>query len=80
MFWKKERKDLEEKNAELEKEIAALKQELDVKTQYIDYIRGTLQECEKLKDEWKEAIAEAKVAKNNFEDLYHAFLKLTNGN
>ena len=80
MFWKKERKDLEEKNAELEKEIAALKQELDVKTQYIDYIRGTLQECEKLKDEWKEAIAEAKVAKNNFEDLYHSFLKLTNGN
>lgn len=80
MFWKKERKDLAEKNAELEKEIAALKQELDVKTRYIDYIRGTLQECETLKDEWKAAIAEAKVAKNNFEDLYHSFLKLTNGN
>lgn len=80
MFWKKERKDLEEKNAELEKEITALKQELDVKTQYINYIRGTLQECETLKDEWKAAIAEAKVAKNNFEDLYHSFLKLTNGN
>lgn len=80
MFWKKERKDLEEKNAELEKEITALKQELDVKTQYIDYIRGTLQECETLKDEWKAAIAEAKVAKNNFEDLYHSFLKLTREN
>ena len=80
MFWKKERKDLEEKNAELEKEITALKQELDVKTQYIDYIRGTLQECETLKDEWKAAIAEAKVAKNNFEDLYHSFLKFTREN
>ena len=72
--------ELKAEYAELEKEIAALKQELDVKTQYIEYIRSTLQECEKLKDEWKEAIAEAKVAKNNFEDLYHAFLKFTNEN
>ena len=80
MFWKKERKDLEEKNAELEKEIALLKEELNVKTQYIDYIRGTLAECESLKDEWKQAIAEAKIAKNNFEELYSAFLKFTREN
>lgn len=80
MFWKKERKDLEEKNAELEKEIAALKEELAIKTDYIDYIRGTLAECESLKDEWKQAITEAKIAKNNFEELYSAFLKFSREN
>lgn len=77
MFWNKESKDLKERNAELEKEIAALKDELAVKTDYIEYIRGTLAECESLKDEWKQAIAEAKIAKNNFEELYSAFLKFT---
>lgn len=62
---------------ELEKENKELRKELDIKTQYIERMRKVFNECEKLKIEWHEAIKEARIAKNNFDEIYREFLKRT---
>ena len=70
MFKKKSDKDLREENRELRIENIRLKNELEVYKSREDKLNKLIVDSELLKREWEENIKEARIAKDNFENLY----------
>ena len=70
MFKKKSDKDLHEENRELKIENIRLKNELEVYKAREDKLNKLIVDSELLKREWEENIKEARIAKDNFENLY----------
>lgn len=70
MFKKKLDKDLHEENRELRIENIRLKNELEVYKAREDKLNKLIVDSELLKKEWEENIKEARIAKDNFENLY----------
>lgn len=70
MFKKKSDKDLREENRELRIENIRLKNELEVYKSREDKLNKLIVDSELLKKEWEENIKEARIAKDNFENLY----------
>ena len=70
MFKKKSDKDLREENRELKIENIRLKNELEVYKAREDKLNKLIVDSELLKKEWEENIKEARIAKDNFENLY----------
>ena len=70
MFKKKSDKDLHEENRELKIENIRLKNELEVYKSREDKLNKLIVDSELLKKEWEENIKEARIAKDNFENLY----------
>ena len=70
MFKKKSDKDLHEENRELKIENIRLKNELEVYKSREDKLNKLIVDSELLKREWEENIKEARIAKDNFENLY----------
>lgn len=70
MFKKKSDKDLREENRELRIENIRLKNELEVYKSREDKLNKLIVDSELLKKEWEDNIKEARIAKDNFENLY----------
>ena len=70
MFKKKSDKDLHEENRELKIENIRLKNELEVYKAREDKLNKLIVDSELLKKEWEDNIKEARIAKDNFENLY----------
>lgn len=70
MFKKKSDKDLREENRELKIENIRLKNELEAYKAREDKLNKLIVDSELLKREWEENIKEARIAKDNFENLY----------
>lgn len=70
MFKKKSDKDLHEENRELKIENIRLKNELEIYKAREDKLNKLIVDSELLKKEWEENIKEARIAKDNFENLY----------
>ena len=70
MFKKKSDKDLHEENRELKIENIRLKNELEVYKSREDKLNKLIVDSELLKKEWEDNIKEARIAKDNFENLY----------
>lgn len=70
MFKKKSDKDLHEENRELKIENIRLKNELEAYKAREDKLNKLIVDSELLKREWEENIKEARIAKDNFENLY----------
>lgn len=70
MFKKKSDKDLREENRELKIENIRLKNELEVYKAREDKLNKLIVDSELLKKELEENIKEARIAKDNFENLY----------
>ena len=70
MFKKKSDKDLREENRELKIENIRLKNELEAYKAREDKLNKLIVDSELLKKEWEENIKEARIAKDNFENLY----------
>ena len=70
MFKKKSDKDLREENRQLRIENIRLKNELEVYKSREDKLNKLIVDSELLKKEWEDNIKEARIAKDNFENLY----------
>ena len=70
MFKKKSDKDLCEENRKLKIENIRLKNELEVYKAREDKLNKLIVDSELLKKEWEDNIKEARIAKDNFENLY----------
>lgn len=70
MFKKKSDKDLREENRELKVENVRLKNELESIKKREETLNKLIVDSELLKREWEENIKEARIAKDNFENLY----------
>ena len=70
MFKKKSDKDLREENRKLRIENIRLKNELEAYKAREDKLNKLIVDSELLKREWEENIKEARIAKDNFENLY----------
>ena len=77
MFKKKSDKDLHEENRELKIENIRLKNELEVYKAREDKLNKLIVDSELLKREWEENIKEARIAKDNFENLYREIRSLS---
>lgn len=77
MFKKKSDKDLREENRELRIENIRLKNELEVYKAREDKLNKLIVDSELLKREWEENIKEARIAKDNFENLYREIKSLS---
>lgn len=70
MFKKESDKDLRKENRELKIENIRLKNELEAYKAREDKLNKLIVDSELLKREWEENIKEARIAKDNFENLY----------
>lgn len=70
MFKKKIEQNLREENRELKIENIRLKNELEVYKSREDKLNKLIVDSELLKKEWEDNIKEARIAKDNFENLY----------
>ena len=77
MFKKKSDKDLHEENRELKIENIRLKNELEVYKSREDKLNKLIVDSELLKKEWEDNIKEARIAKDNFENLYREIRSLS---
>lgn len=77
MFKKKSDKDLREENRELKIENIRLKNELEAYKAREDKLNKLIVDSELLKREWEENIKEARIAKDNFENLYREIRSLS---
>lgn len=77
MFKKKSDKDLHEENRELRIENIRLKNELEVYKSREDKLNKLIVDSELLKKEWEDNIKEARIAKDNFENLYREIRSLS---
>ena len=77
MFKKKSDKDLCEENRELKIENIRLKNELEVYKAREDKLNKLIVDSELLKKEWEENIKEARITKDNFENLYREIRSLS---
>ena len=77
MFKKKSDKDLREENRELKIENIRLKNELEAYKAREDKLNKLIVDSELLKREWEENIKEARIAKDNFENLYREIKSLS---
>ena len=77
MFKKKLDKDLHEENRELRIENIRLKNELEVYKSREDKLNKLIVDSELLKKEWEDNIKEARIAKDNFENLYREIRSLS---
>ena len=77
MFKKKSDKDLREENRKLRIENIRLKNELEAYKAREDKLNKLIVDSELLKREWEENIKEARIAKDNFENLYREIRSLS---
>ena len=77
MFKKKSDKDLREENRKLRIENIRLKNELEAYKAREDKLNKLIVDSELLKREWEENIKEARIAKDNFENLYKEIKSLS---
>ena len=77
MFKKKLDKDLHEENRELRIENIRLKNELEVYKAREDKLNKLIVDSELLKKEWEDNIKEARIAKDNLENLYREIRSLS---
>ena len=77
MFKKKIEQNLREENRELKIENIRLKNELEVYKSREDKLNKLIVDSELLKKEWEDNIKEARIAKDNFENLYREIRSLS---
>lgn len=77
MFKKESDKDLRKENRELKIENIRLKNELEAYKAREDKLNKLIVDSELLKKEWEDNIKEARIAKDNFENLYREIRSLS---